>query len=506
MARRPSTLGQELLCAAAVVLIASLFRALCQLLGETIPYTPFYPAIIVGTIHGRLRGGLITLGLAAFAASFWLIPFGRPNITDLSDLIGLALFLIVGWIVVALCERLRRAQLEAEVAAGERHESLNRERAARARAEEASRLKDEFIASVSHELRTPLQAMLGWSELLSSGLVDKAATQEGLNAIAENARMQAHLIDDLLDMGRVISGKMRLNLTIMNPRTAVEAAIRTVAPAASARNIRIIKEFADDASALIADADRYQQVVWNLLSNAIKFSPPGTSIRVALQHEADGVTLTVSDEGCGIDPEFVPSVFDRFSQADPGRSRRNGGLGLGLSIVKSLVEMHGGTVSAFSEGLGKGTTMTVFIPCRATPEPGEKTRRAPGRGSLYGVHVLVVDDDRETCELVRRILEQEQAAVTAVTQPEEALGAVERRVPDVIVSDIGMPGQDGCEMLRRIHSRLDRRRIPAMALSGFNSERDRSRSFESGFAMHLAKPVHPRRLAEAVEELARSND
>ena len=505
MSRRPSVL-RELLCAAAVVLIASLVRALCQVLGETIPYTPFYPAIIVGTIYGRLRGGLITLILAAFAASFWLIPFGRPAITDLSDLIGLGMFLVVGVVVVALCERLRREQSRAEVAAAERHEALNRERAARAKAEEANRLKDDFVASVSHELRSPLQAMLGWSELLSAGLTDSGDTREGLEAIAENARIQAHLIDDLLDMGRLMAGKMRLNLSTINPRTVVEAAIRTVTPAASARDIRITKDFGEEAYTLTADADRLQQIVWNLLTNAIKFSPPGTAIRVSLQPQADGIALVVADQGCGLDPEFAPFIFDRFSQADPSRSRRHSGLGLGLSIVRNLVEMHGGCVTAFSEGLGKGTTMTVALPCRATKEHPRVDSADAGRGRLHGIHILVVDDDRETCALVRRILEQEDAAVTACTEPDRALSAVEQVAPDLIISDIGMPGQDGYEMLRRIHARSDRRRIPAMALTGYDSERDRCRSFEAGFAIHLSKPIHPRRLAEAVEELVRSSN
>lgn len=505
MATRASLILKELLCATAAVLIASLVRAICQLLGETIPYTPFYPAIVVGTIYGRLRGGLITLGLAAFAASFWLIPFGRLAITETSDLLGLGMFLVVGIAVVVLCERLRRAQSRAEIAAAERHEALNRERAARARAEEASRLKDDFIASVSHELRTPLQAMLGWSELLAAGLADKAATQEGLNAIKENAQIQAHLIDDLLDMGRLMSGKMRLNLSLMNPRTAVEAAIRTVAPAANGRDIRITKEFGEETSTLTADADRFQQIVWNLLSNAIKFSPPDTTIRVSLSHQSDGIALVVTDQGCGLDPEFAPLIFDRFSQADPSRSRRHSGLGLGLSIVKNLVEMHGGTVTACSQGLGQGTTMTVVLPRRAAAMSPRHQGANPGRGRLSGIRVLVVDDDQETCELVRRILEQEDAAVTAFTEAEGAISAVEQAAPDLIISDIGMPGQDGCEMLRKIHAHSGPRRIPAMALTGYDTERDRSRSFEAGFAVHLAKPVQPRRLAEAVEDLVRTS-
>jgi signal transduction histidine kinase/ActR/RegA family two-component response regulator len=505
MSKRALNLLQVLGFSALMVASAAVIRACCAILfNESIPYTPFYPAVVAATIYGHLRGGLVTVALAAFAASFWLIPFGRPMITEPSDLIGLVLFVLVSALVVALCEGMRRARIRAETAAAERQQALQREQVARKKADESNRLKDEFLACVSHELRTPLQAILGWTQLLAEPNVDAEAIQEGVDVISRNAKVQAHLVEDLLDIGRLVSGKMRLAVTAVNPRTALASAIQTVSLAARAKRIEIIRSFDSEHYGLLVDPDRFQQILWNLLSNAIKFSPSDSCIKVSLHRVEAGVRLQVIDQGCGLEPEFAPFIFDRFSQADPSKTRRHGGLGLGLSIVKNLVELHGGTIEAASAGIDQGTTMTILLPNSVTRIAALDSHRPTRRSRLQGVRVLVVDDDRQTCELVRRVLQEQQAIVTLADSAEEALHAVEREVPDVIVSDIAMPEQDGYQLLREIRSRRDSCRVPAMALTAYGSPSDRCRTFEAGYELHLTKPVEAQCLTEAVAELATS--
>lgn len=499
MSRAPA-LSRTFAVAALSIGAAALLRTfIFATFDEAIPYTPFYPAIVASTMYGRRRGGLIAVCLAAIAASFWLVPFGKPFIEESTDLFGLLLFVGVSVLIVALCEEMKRAQARAEAAMREQQRLLESEQAARCAAERANRLKDEFLASVSHELRAPLHAILGWTELLSNPTLDDGSRSHGLEVIERNARAQARLIEDLLDVSRIVSGKMRLSVSLVNPRSLIECAIQTVANAAQAKNIRIVRRFDASLHALYVDPDRFQQVVWNLLSNAIKFSPTDSAITIALQHAAEGVKLQVRDEGCGIAAELLPHVFERFRQGADGRSARQAGLGLGLAIVKSLVELHGGTVEAESGGPGRGATFTVVLPHTCARLEG---KAGPRRGRLNGLRVLVVDDDSEARELVCRVLEEQQAQVVTAEGAGEALAAVQRDLPDVIVSDIAMPQQDGYEFLRKL--RRDRRaaQVPAVALTARCSEHDRYLAFEAGYELHLSKPIEPRRLADAIADLA----
>lgn len=481
-------------------------RAFCHIVfNETIPYTPFYASIVVATMYGRVKGGAIALVLAAIGASLWIPPFGQIIIQEPTDLVGLLLFLIVGSIVVGLCEAMLRARHSAEIATQEERRSLEREQRARKEAENANRLKDEFLAAASHELRTPLQAILGWTHLLMRSDISEPDRQQALEIIERNARLQSRLIEDLLDMSRIMAGKLRISPRVVAPAQIIDLALQTIATAAQSKQISIVRQFERHDLTVWADPDRLQQVLWNLLSNAIKFSPSGSRVTVALWAEKAGTVIEITDEGCGIDPEFLPHVFERFRQADSSGSRRVSGLGLGLAIVKELLELHGGSISADSAGLNKGTRMRVTLP------PGESVLATisgkPHSASkeLRGVRVLVVEDDAVTCELIARLLRQQGSDVVAVCGAADALGALDRFEPDVIVSDIAMPERDGYELLRQIRRRevdTDHRCIPAMALTALSSPEDRRRAFEAGFHLHLTKPVDPSELTEAVAGLA----
>jgi signal transduction histidine kinase/ActR/RegA family two-component response regulator len=404
-------------------------------------------------------------------------------------------------------EALRRSEERLRIA-------LDRERAARAEAEESSRLKDEFLATVSHELRTPLTAVLGWTHLLRDGRLDEKATAHALDTVERNARAQQQLIEDLLDVSRIITGKLRLDVRRVAPASFIEAAIEAVLPAAEAKGIVLEKSLSPDVSALTGDPARLQQVVWNLLSNAIKFTPRGGRVHVCLEGAGSHAEISVNDTGDGIRREFLPYVFDRFRQADQTTARRYGGLGLGLAIVRHLVELHGGTVRAESEGDGKGATFTVrlpLVPARkagdgdgaAVPPPSAvETRRAvecPDK--LDGLRVLVVDDEADTLDLIKVLLAQCGAEVSTATSSAEALGLFAESTPDVIISDIGMPGEDGFELIRKVRELPPERggRTPAVALTAYARAADRLRVLRSGYQMHVAKPVE---LAELVAVVA----
>lgn len=494
------------------VVIASIVRTIFHVVfNETIPYTPFYPAIVVTTMYGRLPGGLIATILAAFAASFWLFPFGQPLIQEPTDLFGLILFLAVSGLIVVLCEAMRRAQQSAEVALEEQQRALTRESAARVEAEEANRLKDQFLASASHELRTPLQAILGWAQLLALGDADSKDHAVGLEIIERNARVQSRLIEDMLDMSRMVAGKMRLSPRVIHPKPIIESAIQTVAFAAQAKQISIVQRYEQGELELWADPDRLQQIIWNLLSNSIKFSPPWSTVQVSVRPKPGMLEIEVSDQGQGVDADFLPHLFKRFRQADGEQSRRHDGLGLGLSIVKHLVELHGGTISASSAGIGKGLSILVTLPIVdeiVTPRSADGERYASlspafQNPALRGVRVLVVEDDPSTCELIARTLRERDCEVVAVCSVERALNAVKNFEPDVIVSDIAMPEQDGYELLRQLRTQgRSRRRIPALALTALSSDEDRRHAFAAGYRMHLTKPVDSSALTEAVADLA----
>ena len=404
------------------------------------------------------------------------------------------------------------ADLEREVDERKRMEAertvlLTRER-------DANRLKDEFLATLSHELRTPLNAVLGWTRVLRATAVSAETQARALESIERNARAQARLIEDLLEVSRIVTGKLRLQVRAVDLATVVDAAVEVVQPAAAAKRIRLASDVAVRPAMTSGDADRLQQVVWNLLSNAVKFTPPGGAIDVTLRRE-QGFVLTVRDTGIGIDPSFVPHMFEPFRQADGSASREHGGLGLGLAIVRQIAELHGGTVTAHSEGLGHGATFEVRLPSELAVE-APRTRFDGSRDAvspptsinprmLAGVRVLVVDDEEDARELLRTTFEAYGAIVETVSSATEAMAAFARATPDVLVSDIGMPLQDGYTLIKRIRARRpdDGGLVPAVALTAYAAPADRVAALAAGYQAHIAKPFEPSEIALLVERLAR---
>ncbi len=379
-----------------------------------------------------------------------------------------------------------------------------RERDARAEAERASRAKDEFIATVSHELRTPLNAVLGWARLLRGGRLDGPATARAIEAIERSATTQAQIVDDLLDVSRIVRGQLKLDVRDVDLAAAVDAAADTVRPAATAKSISLSLDLAPGAGAVRGDPARLQQVVWNLLANAIKFTPAGGRVDVRLTRHVDRVRLEVMDNGLGIDGSFLPHLFERFRQADSSPTRTHGGLGLGLAIVRHLVEAHGGAVAAESGGKGKGAHFTVDLPLPPQAPPGEggsqartEARAAPAQpppASLADLRVLVVDDDPDTLEALRQLLEQAGARVAVAASTPEALAALSRARPDVILSDIGLPGEDGLSLIRRVRA-MDadgEASIPAAALTAYTQPEDRERALAAGYQNLPAEARGPR--------------
>jgi PAS domain S-box-containing protein len=382
------------------------------------------------------------------------------------------------------------------------------EKEARDAAEAASRLKDEFLATLSHELRTPLNAILGWAHLLQEPMSDEDTRKRAVTTIERNARLQAHLVSDMLDVSRIVTGKLHLNVRPVDLGQIVESVAESLRPAMDAKQLRLERVPGPAAVPLSADDERLRQVVWNLLSNAIKFSPAQATIRLSMQAEGDELRLVLEDEGPGIPAEFLPFVFDRFRQADSSTTRRHGGLGLGLSIVRHLVEAHGGRVEAGNRTDRSGARFSVFLPRRPSDETAapsahrRNTREATP--ALSGVSVLVVEDDADSLDLVRTVLERAGARVRTATSAAEAFSHLTAERPDVLVSDIGMPGESGHELIRRVR-RLPPHEgglTPAAALTAFASATDRTGLLEAGFQRHLPKPVAPAHLLEAVADLA----
>lgn len=395
----------------------------------------------------------------------------------------------------------------------EREKLLASEQAALAQAQRANLVKDEFLATMSHELRTPLNAIMGWADLLCRGALDAQAVRNAAETIARNARVQNQLICDLLDVSRIVSDKLRLEMAALELKMVIEAAMDTVRPAADAKNIEL-HLVADARAVVFGDSGRLQQIIWNLLSNAIKYSPRGGQIDVRLECKGDCVAIVVRDNGEGIRPELLPYVFERFRQADSTTTRRHGGLGLGLSIVRHLVGLHDGTIDAESAGPGQGATFTIKLPLIKADKEESRTEaaipdatpaaQAPSREGLNGVRVLVVDDDVDTLELFRVSLELNGAEVKTVATADDALEILDQWSPSVLVSDIGLPGKDGYTLMRELRARTETRGelIPALALTGFASENDATRAREAGFQMHVPKPVDPETLVAAVAGLA----
>jgi signal transduction histidine kinase len=386
--------------------------------------------------------------------------------------------------------------------------------ALRAAAEQASRAKDEFLSTLSHELRTPLNAIVGWATLLRQGTLPPDREVRALETVERNARIQARLIDDMLDLSRIEQGKLVLSVGPVEMVKVVEAAIDAVRPAAEAKGVRL-QPVLDSHATIVGDADRLQQIAWNLLSNAIKFTPRLGRVQIRLRRAHSFVELVVADNGQGIDPEFLPFVFDRFRQADPSFTRRAGGLGLGLAIVRSLVELHGGTIVARSDGTGTGATFEVRLPMaplradKALPEMREEPGPEPRPTfdcpqELKGLRVLVVDDEHETRELLRYLIEECEATVTTASSASEALTELERAPFDILVSDIGMPDIDGYALIRSVRALPPEQngRILAVALTAYARGEDRTKALRAGFTMHLAKPVEPSELLAVLAAVA----
>ncbi len=382
---------------------------------------------------------------------------------------------------------------------------LHAERA-RSEAEAANRIKDEFLATLSHELRTPLTSLLGWSSVLREARRDEKVLSQGLDAIDRNARVQAQLIDDLLDVSRIVSGKLNLDVRPLDISSVVRAAINVVRPAADAKGIRLDYLAAPGLGAISADSGRLHQIIWNLLSNAVKFTPQGGEIKIRIEQERSHAKVTVQDTGQGIDPEFLPRVFDRFRQADSSTTRSFGGLGLGLAIVRHLVELHGGTVSAESEGAGKGATFSATFPLlmdRSEPIAQSAELHAEVR-SLDGLRVLLVDDEPEAREILTTVIGRTGAEVKACISASDALSKLAEWRPDVILSDIAMPDEDGYSFIGKVRS-LPRDKggdIPAAALSAYARDEDRMQALAAGYQMHIAKPIGASQLVTMVAKLA----
>ncbi|MGJ5633279.1 ATP-binding protein [Nostoc sp. CALU 1950] len=391
----------------------------------------------------------------------------------------------------------------------ERAHLLELEQIARAKAETANRIKDEFLAVLSHELRTPLNAILGWSKLLQTRRLDQVKTFEALATIERNATLQVQLIEDLLDISRILQGKLTLNITKINLESTVLSALETMQLAAETKLIDVNTAFEPDVGEVLGDSTRLQQVVWNLLSNAVKFTPKGGKVEVRLE-QADGYAqIVVSDTGKGISADFLPFVFDYFRQADSTSTRNFGGLGLGLAIVRNIIEMHGGIVKAESHGEGKGAIFTVSLPLLPDESPSLTDEQnypaflAPNSLPLNGIRVLVVDDDADSRDFVAFVLEQDGAFVIAVSSAYEALQTLAEVKLDVLVSDISMPDMDGYMLIHQVRNLIPEQggQIPAIALTAFARNDDQQEALKAGFQMHLPKPLNPEELVAAIAQL-----
>jgi PAS domain S-box-containing protein len=394
------------------------------------------------------------------------------------------------------------------------HEAVEKQRLYE-EAARANEVKDQFLATVSHELRTPLTSILGWAQMLNSGKLNATMVERAIATIERNARAQAQIVEDLLDISRIVSGKLRLNVQLFSPHVAVEGAIDALRPAALAKSVNLQAVIDPRAGPISGDPERLQQIVWNLLANAVKFTPKGGRVHIALQRDHSNVQIVVTDNGAGIPPDYLPRVFDSFTQVDSSSSRKHGGLGLGLAIVKKLVELHGGTVRAHSDGIGKGASFTVSLPVAplsysptlpAAPRVNA-TSSVPAdtaQFGLSGVVILLVEDDEDARGMLASVLGSAHAVVETASSAEDALLLWEGIKPDMIVSDIGMPGMDGYAFITAIRERETRDGLlptPAVALTAYARVQDRMRALTSGFQMHVAKPVEPAELLTVLSTL-----
>ena len=405
--------------------------------------------------------------------------------------------------------RARRRQFEIRDLLDQREKLLHMEKKARAEAEKVNRAKDEFLATLSHELRTPLTTMLGWSKILSTHQLDIHTSSRAIQAIERSARSQAQLIDDLLDVSRIITGKFQIEKKSMDLVHLIHTSIDMIRPSAESKGLRVDLDVSENPGPILGDFHRLQQVLWNILSNAIKFTPQGGTIQVILERPDHHAKITVKDTGKGIRSDFLPYIFERFRQADSSYTRNQGGLGLGLAIVQHIVNLHGGSVTAESSGEGHGAVFTIMLPIvhveTKSFRNGKKARR-PERGKidLNGIKVLIVEDDLESRELLGTILEHGNGVVRCAASVGEAFAILQEWRPDVVISDIGMPMEDGYKLISRLRSNPETRNIPAIAVTAYASSSDKKKALNAGFEFHMAKPLDPSDLLEAVADLSRS--
>ena len=463
-----------------------------------LPVTSYLAVPVVSRL-GEVLGGLF---------------FGHPEpgiFTERDEIVvsGLASQAAIAMDNARLYEASKRARADAELVAAQ-NERLYRQ------AEESSRLKEEFLATISHELRTPLSAILGWARMLRMGQLSPENSAKALDTIERNARAQAQLVDDLLDVSRIITGKLRMDVRPSDPNSFIDAAVEAVKPAADAKGVRMHKVVDTGAISIPGDPVRLQQVVWNLLSNAIKFTPRGGRVQICSQRVNSHLEIVVSDTGQGISSDFLPHVFDRFRQADQKTSRQHGGMGLGLAIVRHLVEMHGGSVRANSEGEGKGATFTVMLPITPVYQvdssgsrvhPGARDLLPPNdiTDRLDGLRILVVDDEPDTRELLKQGLEYCGAKVRVAGSAAEALDELKMSLPDILISDIGMPGSDGYDLIREVRRLPVARggKLAAIALTAYTRIEDRLQALRAGYDMHVPKPVELAELVAVAASVAR---
>jgi signal transduction histidine kinase/CheY-like chemotaxis protein len=513
MSSSTSKASQYFVAIGATAVVFTVRFLLSSDLGDVAPLLMFTLSVMVAAWYGGLGPGLLATALGALLGAYFFIePLYSFRIYSSAERIEEVIFLGIGIAISILSQaRLSLLAKRQQLLASERDARRAAEDAMRV-AEGANRLKDEFLSTVSHELRTPLTAINGWALMLRAGRLDATQADRALETIVRSARSQNQLINDLLDVSRITTGKMRLDVGPLKLGSVIEAAVETIRPAAEAKEIHLSALLDTAAETISGDAERLQQVVWNLLSNAVKFAPNGGRVEVRLERANSHVEIVVADNGQGIKPEFLPYVFDRFRQEDSGTDRQWGGLGLGLTIVRNIVELHGGTVRAASEGLGKGATFTVALPIAAArPAPPKALRdKAPGGRSapenppsLAGVRALLVDNDADARELTTMMLAEGGAEVRTAVSATEALAACDEWRPDVLISNIGLPGEDGYTLMKKLRARESERggHIPAIAMTAYGRQEDRLRALSVGYEYHIPKPVEPAELLTVVASL-----
>jgi signal transduction histidine kinase len=487
--------GQTVVVLASVGAMTALRLALQPALQERGVFIPFLLSVAVSAHLGGLRAGLASSALSLAVGAGLFLEASGPASAAPEAWLQMAMFLAVAVAITLFGAYLHAYRLQLHAAIEREHRLRVSEMAARAEAEHANRVKDEFLAILSHELRSPLNAIVGWAHILKAAQAPDERTK-AIDTILRNADHQVRMISEIFELSRAVTGKLVLEATLVDVRSLLDQAIDSVRLAADARGLRLQLVIPETPLVVRGDAARLQQVFWNLLSNATKFSPSGASVQASAACEDGTVLVKVVDTGQGIRSEFLPHVFDTFRQEDASRTRRQSGLGLGLSIVRHLTEAHGGTVSVHSDGPGQGATFTVCLPSFGGLSPDVRPTDL-SRPDLRGLRVLIVEDEADTRDLIGRAIGDLGAEVTAVSSANEARSAISKRTPDAIVSDIGMPDEDGFTFMRLLR-RSEHAHIPAIALTAYASESDRAEAIEAGYQEHLAKPVPPYQLARVI--------